>query len=257
MIAVKNLFCRLNGRIILNDVTFSVDKGEYVVIVGANGVGKTTLLRCIDRIHNDWSGDIDLNQVSIRRLSRRNLSQRIALVQQLPQLFFSFNVRQYVEFGRYPHLKPLSPFSEKDKAIIDRSLKLFGIESFADRPLETLSGGERQKVYLATALVQEPEILLLDEPTTFLDYRHQSEISQILRQLNQEEGITIIEVSHDLNNAAVKGDHLIALSNGKVAFDGKPNDFMKKEILQTIYQTPIQLVEHPELNISMIVPSKH
>ena len=253
-LSVRDLNYRFGSRVLFEGISFDVMPGEYAAIIGPNGSGKTTLLRCILRILGDWGGSVAFDGVSVRKIGRKRLARRIAYVQQSLTTIFPFTVRQIVEMGRYPHLHPLTSLSDEDRRIVDESLEVMEVTHFAERKIDTLSGGERQKVILAAALAQQPDLMLLDEPTTFLDYKHQAEICRYLRQINQERKTTILEVTHDVNRAALEATHILAIAEGRVAFDGSPDDLMNAMQLQAVYRTNFELVNHPSLSKKMIVP---
>jgi len=254
LISVRNLTFRVGAKTLLDDLTFDVRSGEYLTIIGPNGAGKSTLLKCLDNILTDWSGTILLDGVPLKQIPQIHLARRIAFVQQSVSKLFTFTVRQLVEMGRYPHLKWLSPLTEEDQHIAHEAMNAMGIAHLADRTIETLSGGEMQKVHLATALVQQADILFLDEPTTYLDYKYQSEIGRLLRTINQQQSKTIIEVTHDVNRALLDATHVIALSEGKIVFDGSPGYLMDTVHLRNIYGIDFQFVDHPSLPLKIVVP---
>jgi iron complex transport system ATP-binding protein len=254
LLSVSNLTVKRKSKILLDAVSFDVVRGEYLTIIGANGAGKSTLLKCLDNILTSWTGNILFEGQPVRKIAQRKLARRIAYVQQFVPNVFAFTVRQRVEMGRYPHLKPLSSISEADQQIVEEAMRSMDIVHLADRFAETLSGGEMQKVHLAAALAQQADVLCLDEPTTYLDYKHQREIGQRLRMFHQKQGKTIIEVTHDVNRAAMDATHVIALSSGKIVFDGNPETLMTPEYLQNIYGIDFQLTDHPVLPIKIVVP---
>jgi iron complex transport system ATP-binding protein len=254
VISIRNLTCRVGGKMLLDDLSFEVQSGEYLTIIGPNGAGKSTLLKCLDNILTDWSGTILFDGVSLKQIPQIHLARRIAFVQQSVSKLFAFTVRQLVEMGRYPHLKWLSPLTDEDQHIVEEAMNAMGIAHLAARTIETLSGGEMQKVHLATALVQEADILFLDEPTTYLDYKYQSEIGRLLRTINQQQNKTIIEVTHDVNRALLDATHVIALSEGKIAFDGNPAYLMDTDHLRNIYGIDFQFADHPSLPLKIVVP---
>ena len=254
VLAVRNFSFRLGAKQILGDVSFSVRRGEYLSIVGPNGAGKTTLLRCIDRLLSGGSGEIEVFGRPLEGYRRRDLARRISYVPQADGRIFPFSVRQFVLMGRYPYLNPFSSVDREGRQAVREALELTGTGEFAERRLDTLSGGERQKVYIAAALAQGAEILLLDEPTTFLDYRHQAEIRDVLARANRASGTTVLCVTHDLNRAALDSDRILALCGGAVVFCGRPEEIMKAEVLQSIYHTPFFLVHHAPMRLAMIVP---
>lgn len=235
LISVENLTLELEGRRLLDGVTFDVMPGEHIAVIGPNGAGKTTLLRAIDLIYDNWSGEIRLQGETIRSLSRKRIAQKIAFVQQLTTTVFSLTVRQVVEMGRYPHLKALSPVDAEDERIVQNAMRDMAVSEFSDRLLETLSGGERQRVLIAAALAQQPEILLLDEPATFLDYRHQSELYGFLRDVGRDREMTVIEITHDVNRALGGASRVLALVDGRLTFDGTPAELLRPKILHGVY----------------------
>jgi iron complex transport system ATP-binding protein len=254
LLSVSNLTVKRKTKILLDAVSFEVIRGEYLTIIGANGAGKSTLLKCLDNILTSWTGNILFEGQPVRKIAQRKLARRIAYVQQFVPNVFAFTVRQRVEMGRYPHLKPLSSISETDQQIVEEAMRSMDIVHLADRFVETLSGGEMQKVHLAAALAQQADVLCLDEPTTYLDYKHQREMGQWLRMFNQKQGKTIIEVTHDVNRAAIDATHVIALSSGKIVFDGNPASLMTQKHLRNIYGIDFQLTDHPLLPLKIVVP---
>ncbi len=240
---------------ILRDVSFGVARGERVALVGLNGVGKTTALRCVGRLLESWRGAIRLDGVSVRRFSRRDLAQKIAFVRQISGSFSSFTARQLVELSRLPYLRPLEPLSENDRAAVDEALARTGAERFAARTLDSLSGGERQKVLIAAAFAQEPELLLLDEPTTFLDYRSQDEISASISAWVADKNGTVLETTHDLNRAALDADRVVAFASGTVAFDGPASEITSPQTLDAVFGVPFPTVPHPQTGVPMLVPT--
>ena len=254
LLAVRNLTYRAGNKTLLDDISFEVQTGEYLTIIGPNGAGKSTLLKCLDNILTDWSGTILLDGTPLKQIPQILLAQRIAFVQQSVSKLFAFTVRQLVEMGRYPHLNWLSPLSEEDQQIVSEAMEAMGITHLAHRTVDTLSGGEMQKTHLATALVQQADILFLDEPTTYLDYKYQSEIGRLLRTINQQQNKTIIEVTHDVNRALLDATHVIALSEGKIVFDGSPDYLMDTDQLRKIYDIDFQFADHPSLPLKIVVP---
>lgn len=245
---------RFGAKPVLCDVSFCVGRGEYLSIVGPNGAGKTTLLKCLDRIHRGGAGRISIFGRPLAEYRQRELARLLSYVPQADGRIFAFTVEQFVLMGRYPYLNPLSSIGHDDREAVRRVMRRTGIETFAHRTLDTLSGGERQKVYIAAALAQGAKVLLLDEPTTFLDYHHQAEIRDLLSEVNRQSGVTIVAVTHDVNRAALDSDRIVALSDGSVVFDGTPAQIMRPETLERIYGTPFLLVGHPEGDVPMIAP---
>jgi iron complex transport system ATP-binding protein len=254
LISVRNLSLRFNDNVLLDKVSFDVAKGEYLVLIGRNGAGKSTLLKCLDRILTNWTGSVFFDNIPLQKITQKELAKQIAFVQQSTTTGFAFTVKQVVEMGRYPHLKPLMPISIKDQNIVTESMEIMDVTNLANRQYDTLSGGERQKVQLAAALTQQTNILFLDEPTAYLDYKHQSEIGNILRNLNQQHNKTIIEVTHDVNRAVLDANHVIALGGGRIIFDGNPKYLMNTTNLHNIYDINFQFTDHPTLPLKIVIP---
>ncbi len=245
---------QIGSKEILRDVSFSVRQGEYLSIVGPNGAGKTTLLKCLDRIYRGGTGKITVFDQPLESYRQRDLARRLSYVPQADGRVFPFTVEQFVLMGRYPYLNPFSSVGHEDMEAVQQVMERTGVDEFAHRKLDTLSGGERQKVYIAAALAQGAEVLLLDEPTTFLDYRHQAEVRDLLAEVNRNSGVTVVAVTHDVNRAAMDSHRVVALSDGSVVFDGTPSEIMQPEVLQRIYGTSFLLVGHPQGEVPIIAP---
>ena len=253
-IEIRDFSFRLGKKEILRDVSFSVRCREYLSIVGPNGAGKTTLLKCLDRILTGGVGQIDVFGRPLDSYRQKDLARRLSYVPQADGRVFPFTVRQFVLMGRYPYLSPFSSVGKEDRHAVGQALELTGTRQFADRMLDTLSSGERQKVYIAAALAQGADVLLLDEPTTFLDYHHQAEVRELLARANRESGVTIVAVTHDVNRAVLDSDRIVAIRAGSVVFCGGPSEIMKPDVLEAIYGTSFLLVNHPRAGLPIIVP---
>jgi iron complex transport system ATP-binding protein len=254
VLEAKNFSLRLGGREILREVSFHVRRGEYVTIVGPNGAGKTTLLKCFDRLLTGGEGTLSICGKPSGLYRQRELARLIAYVPQADGRRIPFTVEQFLLMCRYPHLSPFASVGKEDRRTVREAMQRTDTAQFADRALATLSGGERQKVYIAAALAQGASIWLLDEPTTFLDYGRQSEILAIMATANRQFGITIVSVTHDLNHAVLETDRVIAIKDGGVAFNGPPAEIMRHDVLERIYGRPLLLVDHPQSGMPMIVP---
>jgi iron complex transport system ATP-binding protein len=252
---IRDLSVSLGGQKVLDRVSFGVCRGEALAIVGPNGAGKTTLLRCMAGILAGEEGEIRLDGRPLGEYDRRQLARRMSYVPQADSQSVPFTVEQFVLMGRYPYFSPFSPVSKEDRQAAAEALRRTGTTAFAARHLDTLSGGERQKVYIAAALAQGGEILLLDEPTTFLDYHHQEDICRLLRESARDAGLTMISVTHDVNRAAIESDRIVALAQGRVVFEGTPDEIMRADVLEGIYGCRFELVAHPRSGMPMIVPT--
>ena len=254
VIEIDRFSYSFGSKQVLREVSFSVHRGEYVSIVGPNGAGKTTLIKCLDRIFRGGTGRINVMGRPLETYRQKELARLLSYVPQADGRVFPFTVGQFVLMGRYPYLSPFSTISREDRRAVGDALDRTGTSEFADRPLDTLSGGERQKVYIAAALAQGSEILLLDEPTTFLDYHHQAEIRDLLAQVNRQSGVTIVAVTHDVNRAALDSRRVVAVRDGAVVFCGPADRIMDPGVLEEIYGTPFLLVDHPQRAMPIVVP---
>lgn len=255
LVEVIGYWLSLDGKEILRDVSFSLERGEHLAVVGPNGAGKTTLLKALMCIVGGVAvrGTIRVAGRALRQYRQRDLARRLSYVPQAASSDCEFTVEQFVLMGRYPHFGPLGSIDRTDRVAVAEALRRTGLAPLAGRRLDTLSGGERQKVYIAAALAQGADVLLLDEPTTFLDYRHQLEIRRVLAELRRG-GATIIAATHDLGAAALDCDRVLALSEGRVVFHGPPGELLRPERLEALYGVPFVLVEHPRAGVPVVVP---
>jgi len=219
----------------IEELSFDIAAGEIVGVIGPNSSGKTTLIRLLTRVLEPGSGEIRLEGVPVRRLSRVDLARRVAVVPQgiLPQ--FPFTVGELVLMGRYPHDPGRYFESPRDRTVAREAMEATGVLELADLPLDDLSGGERQRAVIARALAQEPRLLVLDEPTAHLDLRYQVEAATLLRRLNRELGMSILLVSHDLNLAAEVCDRLLLLNAGRAAAIGSPETVLDDALLAAVF----------------------
>jgi len=244
-IVIRGLSYRLGTHAILEDVSLEIGEGASVAILGPNGAGKTTLLKCIARILRPTTGAVDILGKATSTYSQRDLARVLSYVPQADARYLPFHVSEFVLLGRYPHLSPFSSLTPDDRRAADAAMDRTGTREFADRPLDTLSGGERQRVFIAAALAQGARILLLDEPATFLDYRHQVEVIDLLRRLNREEGATLVSVTHDANSAALLGEQSVALKAGHVHFSGSTDALLAEGVLESVFDTPFDRIAAP------------
>ncbi len=255
-IVVRDLAYAIRGKKVLSGISLSIPSGQYLTVIGPNGAGKTTLLKCLIRILSDVDGSISVFGRPLKEYSQKELAKSMSYVPQADGRVLSFTVREFVAMGRYPYLSPFSVISNEDRTAIEEALDLTGMSGLKERNIETLSGGERQCVFIAAAIAQGAKVLLLDEPTTFLDPRHQMEIHDLLERLNRTLGMTIIAVTHDINCAALWSDHIVALKEGRVSFSGTGAELMCNETLQRIYQKKFIFVEHPRGGLKFVAPDR-
>ncbi len=253
-IEASGISCQLGGKPILSKVSLSVKAGDFLSIIGPNGAGKTTLLRCLLGIQKISAGSIAIMNKPLETWSRRELAKTISYVPQVKSRALPFTVGEFIAMGRYPYLGPLARLSSEDHAAINQAMNLTGTAVFADRRMETLSGGEQQEVMIAAALAQDARIMLLDEPATFLDYRHQNSVRKILQEINRQTGVTIIAVTHDVNAAISSSSTVLALDGGHSVFQGSPTEVADPAVLETIFNTRFTMCRHPDNGQPVILP---
>ena len=253
LLSVRGLAWHPGGRPILGPLDLDVLRGECLAVVGPNGAGKTTLLRCLTGLLRPTAGELRYEGRSFGTLSRRQLARRIAYVPQIRPARVPLSVEEVVLLGRYPHLSALqlAPRRE-DFAAVDAALALVGIEDLRRRPVDELSGGERQAAFIAAALAQESELLVLDEPTIHLDARHQRELAELLLRLDAEAGRTVVLATHDLNLASLLGDRLLALSSGEVLACGPPSQILEPVLLERLFRTKFEIVRGGERPVTLL-----
>lgn len=236
---------------ILDDLSFRVQEGEVLGIVGPNGSGKTSLLKILARLMNPVQGRIDLFGQPLVSMAQREVACSVGVVPQDSQQLFPFTVAETVLMGRFPH-RPRSRWiggfgweSRDDIAIAEQAMMTMDIIHLAHRTVTDLSGGERQRTVIARALAQSPMVLLLDEPTAFLDLQHQIDICRVIRRLKDERGLTIVLVSHDLNLVSQYCDRILLLDRGRVVRLGRPEEVIEPEALEAVYRCRVLVDRHP------------
>ncbi|CAL9311867.1 ABC transporter ATP-binding protein [Streptomyces sp. SudanB25_2051] len=245
-VRVEGLRFGYPGREVLAGVDLRVEPGEAVALVGLNGCGKSTLLRLCAGLLRPSAGRVLLDGDDMSRLSRRAAARRVALLHQSAPPVPGMTVRQLVRQGRYAARGPLGMLRDGDDAVCARALADVGVQDWADRPVDDLSGGERQRVRLAMALAQDTRVLLLDEPTTYLDLRHQLEVMRTVVRLREERGLTVLMVLHDLGHAARFADRIVALRDGRVAADGPPEEVVTPRLLAEVLGVVGRVGRDPE-----------
>ena len=256
MIEVNSISFRYHEDWVLQDVSFRVEKGEFVGVIGPNGSGKTTLLKILYRLLSPQKGEILFELVPMRKMDRNDIAKRIAVVAQETQLLFPFSVLETVLMGRSPYLGHLMFESEKDLEIAKKAMEWTKVFPFSERPMDELSGGERKRVFIARALAQEPEVILLDEPTANLDIHHQIDFLDLILTLNRERGLTIIMASHDMNIASEFCDRLILLQDGRIYKMGTPDEVITKENIESVYGCEVWIDQNPVSGMPRINLSK-
>lgn len=252
-IEARNIVFGYAGRPLFDGLAVKVGSGEFVGLVGPNGSGKTTFLNLLTRVLRPSAGEILIDGVDVGALSARELARKVAVVPQESTIVFPFTVSEIVLMGRSPHLASMLERDE-DFEIADEAMRMTGVADLADRPIQRLSGGEKQAAFIARALAQRPSVLLLDEPTAFLDIKHQVDIYDILVRLNRERGITMIAVSHDLNLASHYCERVLVFKEGKLKFDGAPQQAITAETVRDVYGADVLVQNDPLSGRPFVLP---
>ena len=241
-------------RFVLDNLSLAIEHGGTTALVGPNGSGKTSLLKAMARLLKPIHGTVYLDGEAIAHLSTSAVARRLAVLPQGPNAPEGMTVRELVEQGRYPHSGPLRMLHRQDHEAIDRALRLTGMTSFMHRPVDELSGGERQRAWVAVTLAQATPILVLDEPTTFLDVGYQLDVLELIQRLNREEGMTILMALHDLNHAARYADRIVALNEGRIVADGAPRAVLTTDLLEAVFEVRANILDDPATGAPVCVP---
>tara|TARA_R100000322_G_scaffold113935_1_gene73135 strand:+ start:938 stop:1744 length:807 start_codon:yes stop_codon:yes gene_type:complete len=253
-LVIENLSAGYTGRTILEGLDLHIEPGRITSIVGANACGKSTLLRTISRLLAPSGGRVLLDGKSVHRSPTRQLARTLGLLPQSPLAPEGITVADLVSRGRHPHHGLLSRWSRQDDEAVANALEVTQTTALADREVDELSGGQRQRVWIAMALAQETDLLLLDEPTTFLDVSHQIEVLDLLTDLNRARGTTIVMVLHDLNLAARYSDCLVAMAGGQIYAHGRPEDVLSESVLLSVFGLRSHVMPDPVSGKPMMLP---
>lgn len=253
-LTTRKLTLSYDKNSIVAGLDLAIPTGQMTALVGPNGCGKSTLLRGLARLLKPQSGTVYLDGKAIAQLSTKEVAKRIGILPQSPSAPEGLTVRELIAQGRYPHQTWLQQWSQEDEQMLKQAIAMTDLAPFAERPLDTLSGGQRQRAWIAMTLAQNTDILLLDEPTTFLDLAHQIEVLDLLYDLNRERGRTIVMVLHDLNLACRYADNLIALRNGQVFAQGTATQVMTETMLREVFGLESQIVADPVAGTPMCIP---
>jgi iron complex transport system ATP-binding protein len=240
-------------RVVAERLALAIPDGSFTVIVGPNACGKTTLLRALARLLKPRSGGVYLDGELITSRPSKEVARQLGLLPQSSTAPDGITVADLVARGRYPHQRMLRQWSRDDERAVAEAMGSTAVQDLADRIVDELSGGQRQRVWLAMALAQQTPILLLDEPTTFLDIAHQVEVMDLCAQLHAE-GRTLVAVLHDLNQACRYATHLVAMRDGAIVAEGAPADIVTAELVETVFGLPCRIVEDPEAGTPLVIP---
>lgn len=251
---VKNLSFGYGKENILDNISFRIKQGEFISIIGPNGSGKSTLLKLLNNIYKPKSGTILVQGRNIKDYNGKELARSIALVPQNTVIDYGFTVEDIVLMGRYPYIGRFEKEKEEDYQIVDKALKLTNTYNLKKRRINEISGGECQRVIIAKALAQNPDIILLDEPTSHLDINHQMEIVKLLEELNKKQGTTIVLVIHDINLAARYSDRILLLNEGRILAVGEPSIVINEPNIERAYNLEVAIERNPITNSICVIP---
>ncbi|AZZ92149.1 ATP-binding cassette domain-containing protein [Hahella sp. KA22] len=250
----QNLTVGYEQRVISENLNVAIPDGSFTVIVGPNGCGKSTLLRSLCRLLKPVSGEVLLDGQDIHRYPAKLVARQLGLLPQSANTPEGIRVRDLVARGRYPHQSAFRRWSRQDENVVNEAMINTGVEDLADRLVDELSGGQRQRVWVAMALAQQTSLLLLDEPTTYLDITHQIELLELFRTLNRRDNRTLVAVLHDLNHACRYATHLIAMRDGAVIAEGPPARIISEALVEEVFGLPSLIIEDPVSHTPLVIP---
>jgi iron complex transport system ATP-binding protein len=247
----KNIRFKYDTNDVIEDVSLSLTQGEFLGIIGPNGAGKSTMLRLMCGILKPTNGEVRLFGTRLSDQTQRTIAQQVAFVPQETHFALNFTVEEVVMMGRYPYQRPFAREKREDFEAVNSAISAAAVEFLCERPVNSLSSGERQRVVIARALAQSPRLLLLDEPTSHLDLHHQYAIMELLKELNAK-GLTVAVVHHDLNLASLYCERLVLMHLGKIKVAGTPNELINEITLKEVYGTEVRIAKHPDKDVPQI-----
>ncbi|WJY51132.1 ABC transporter ATP-binding protein [Streptomyces chengbuensis] len=253
-LTARELTLAYEDRTVVRELDLAVPDGRVTVIVGPNACGKSTTLRALGWLLRPKGGAVLLDGTELARIPTKRIARRIGLLPQSPVAPEAITVADLVSRGRQPHQAWWKQWSDEDERAVTEAMERTDVTALADRPVDELSGGQRQRVWIAMALAQDTDLLLLDEPTTFLDIAHQVEVLDLVRRLNHERGRTVVAVLHDLNQAARYADHLVAMKDGRIVAEGHPTDIVTAELVEEVFGLASIVVADPVTGSPLVVP---
>ncbi|MFT4214548.1 MAG: ABC transporter ATP-binding protein [Microbacterium sp.] len=254
VLSARGLAAGYPGRRVIDGLDLQITPGVITMIIGANACGKSTLLGTLARLRPPLEGVVELDGVDVARMPRTRYARTVGLLPQQPTAPDGLSVAELVARGRHPHRGVFQRWSAADSAIVDDAMIRTGVADLADRAVGDLSGGQRQRVWIAMALAQDPQILLLDEPTTFLDVSHQLDVLDLLRELNRTRGTTIVAVLHELNLAARFADELVVMSQGRIVAQGAPGEVLTAEVVAEAFGLEALIIPDPLTQTPLVIP---
>jgi iron complex transport system ATP-binding protein len=250
----SNLSLSYDSTCVIHNLSLSIPRRKITALVGPNGCGKSTLLRGLSRLLKPNQGNVVLNGQDIWKLPTKELAKQLGILPQGPTAPEGLTVHELVAQGRYPHQSWLQQWSSEDERVTYEAMQITNITAFADRPVDTLSGGQRQRAWIAMTLAQDSDMILLDEPTTFLDLAYQIEVLELLRDLNVERGKTIVMVLHDLNHACRYADRLVAVCDGRIFAEGAPDQIVTEALMREVFKLECRVIDDPVTGTPLVVP---
>ncbi|WP_328582473.1 ABC transporter ATP-binding protein [Streptomyces sp. NBC_00370] len=255
-LTARDLTLAYDDRTVVHDLDLAVPDGRVTVIVGPNACGKSTTLRALGRLLKPRRGAVLLDGAELAKIPTKKIARAIGLLPQSPAAPEAITVADLVSRGRQPHQSWWQQWSDEDERAVTEAMRRTDVTALADRPVDELSGGQRQRVWIAMALAQETDLLLLDEPTTFLDIAHQVEVLDLVRRLNHDQGRTVVIVLHDLNQAARYADHLVAMKEGHVVAEGPPSEVVTAALVREVFGLESVVIPCPVTGAPLVVPGE-
>ncbi|EPY2271802.1 ABC transporter ATP-binding protein [Clostridium sporogenes] len=256
MINIQDFTIGYNNKVIVKNFNLRVDKGDMLTIIGPNGSGKSTVLKAIGRLLKPMEGIIHLDGKLLWDMSNKDIAKEMACLSQHNRAPKDMTIRRIVGFGRNPHKAWFESLNKEDEEIIDWALENTNLKHMENKKITSVSGGERQRAWLAMALAQKPKVLLLDEPTTYLDINNQIEILELVRKLNENLKLTVVMVLHDLNQAAKYSNRVLVLKNGEIQALGKPEEILNKKLIRDVYSVDMNILKNQFGEKLIFIPKK-
>lgn len=256
MINIQDFTIGYSNKVIVKNFNLQVDKGDMLTIIGPNGSGKSTVLKAIGRLLKPMEGIIHLDGKLLWDMSNKDIAKEMACLSQHNSAPKDMTIRRIVGFGRNPHKAWFESLNKEDEEIIDWALENTNLKHMENKKITSVSGGERQRAWLAMALAQKPKVLLLDEPTTYLDINNQIEILELVRQLNENLKLTVVMVLHDLNQAAKYSNRVLVLKNGEIQALGKPEEILNKKLIRDVYSVDMNILKNQFGEKLIFIPKK-
>ena len=254
-LAADNLVLSYGAATIVDHVSLHIPEGKVSAFLGPNGSGKSTIFRALARLLRPRHGTVVIDGTAIGSMTTKQVARKLAILPQQPVTPESITVEDLVWYGRHPHRKPLVASGAADREAVEWAIRATQLEGLRSHPVDALSGGQRQRAWIALALAQDTSILLLDEPTTFLDLSHQLEVLELCAELNRDQGKTVVMVLHDVNLAAEYCDHLFVIKNGQVFTQGSPGQVLTRDLIRAVYDVDAQVIPHPVSGRPLCIPS--